>query len=106
MAELGDMIGKLLEDPQSMQTITELLGSLGEKAEPEKKPALPDIDLGDFEKISGALRLLNGPPDERCSLLLALKPFVSARRGEKIEQSVKILKLLRIAEQTGGLGLV
>ena len=103
MAELGDMIGKLLEDPQSMQTISQLLGSLGEKPE---KPELPDIDMGDFEKISGALRLLNGPPDERCSLLLALKPFVSARRGEKIEQSVKILKLLRIAEQTGGLGLV
>ena len=49
---------------------------------------------------------INGPPDDRCKLLLALRPFVSAERQTRIDQSVRILKMMSLASEMGGLDLV
>lgn len=100
MAELDEMISSLLSDPNSMQMISSLLSGLGEKNEPTL-PALPDLD-----KLAPLLQKLGGPPDERCKLLMALKPFVNAQRQERIDQSVKLLKLMDLAQEMGGLGIV
>lgn len=127
MAELGDMLGKLLDDPENVKMVSSLLGALSSeppsehrpkpseqdspppKGQPSKKPpSKPSCPPGepDMEKISKLLKMWNGPPDERCRLLMALKPFVSPPRRGKIDQCIKMLKLLEIAEKMGGLGLV
>ena len=107
MAELDEMISSILKDPQSMQMVSSLLSGLGgDKEEPEKSdegaPTLP-VDLG---KLTPLLMKLNGPPDERCKLLLALRPFVSPPRQARIDQSIKLLKMMSLADQMGGLGIV
>lgn len=106
MAELDEMISSILKDPQSMQMVSSLLGSLGgdkeEKGDAVSTPALP-LDL---DKLAPLLSKLNAPPDERCKLLLALRPFVSLERQERIDQSIKILKMMSLAGEMGGLGIV
>ena len=110
MAELDEMISSILKDPQSMQMVSSLLSGLGgDKPQPkesenaaEDAPALPF----DISKLAPILMKMNGPPDERCKLLLALRPFVSAARQERIDQSVKILKMMSLAGEMGGIGLV
>lgn len=99
MAQLEDMISSLLSDPKSMQMISSLLGN-GEA----EAPALPDTKQ--LEQLGGVLKKLGGPPDERCQLLMALRPFVEPARRERIDQSVQLLKLMSLAESVGGLGLV
>ena len=109
MAELDEMISSILKDPQSMQTISSLLsGSGGEKGvcdgseKSEADTALP-IDIA---RLTPLLRKMNGPPDERCRLLLALRPFVSPERQNRIDQSIKILKMMSLASEMGGIGIV
>ncbi len=108
MAELDEMISSILKDPQSMQMVSSLLSGLGgnkeeaQEAPNESPPALPF----DVTKLAPLLMKMNGPPDERCRLLMALRPFVSHERQERIDQSVKILKMMSLADGIGGLDLV
>ena len=104
MADIGEMLGKLLEDPKSMEMLTGLLAGLSEPAPPRGEP--PAEPAPDMEKLIKAAGVLRQPDDERCTLLLSLRPFVNLERQGRIDQSVKMLKLLRVAEQVGGLGLV
>ncbi|MBQ6946664.1 MAG: hypothetical protein IJN42_01335 [Clostridia bacterium] len=103
---LEDMISSILSDPKSMQTISSLLAGLGDEQEdtPAAPPSLPDT--AQLEQLGGVLKKLGGPPDERCQLLLALRPFVDRDKRERIDQSVQLLKLMSLAESVGGLGLV
>ena len=104
MAELDEMISSILKDPQSMQLVTSLLSGLGENTPAPKKEEAPT--LPDLEKLGGLMQKLGGPPDERCQLLMSLRPFVNKERQEKIDQSVKLLKLMGLAREMGGMGLV
>lgn len=102
MAELEDMISSILKDPGSMQMVSSLLAGLGDKK--DDTPALPaGIDM---DKIAALMQKMSGEPDERCKLLLALRPFVDKERQQKIDQSVKLLRLMSVAEEMGGIGLV
>ena len=40
----------------------------------------------------------NGKPDERCTLLGALRPYLRKERQERIDEAIRILNLLRLAE--------
>ncbi len=108
MAQLEDMISSILSDPQSMQMVSSLLSGLGEnpKEPPQNEPAAALPDIADLEKLGGVLKKMNGPPDDRCRLLMALKPFVAVERRERIDQSVQLLKLMSIAQSFGGINLV
>lgn len=37
-------------------------------------------------------------PDERCTLLGALKPYLGNERRKRADEAVQILKLLKVAE--------
>lgn len=100
MAQLDEMLTSLLSDPKNMEMLSSLLSGAGQ----ENTPVLP-AGL-DMEKLGAMAQKLSGPPDERCRLLLALRPFVDRTRQERIDQSVKLLKLMSVAESMGGLGLV
>lgn len=105
MADIGEMLGKILEDPKSLETVMGLLGGLSDTSDPHEQ-APPEKGAPDMEKLIKAAGVLRQGDDERCTLLLSLRPFVSAERQNRIDQSVKMLKLLKIAEQVGGLDLV
>ena len=101
MAQLEDMISSILSDPKSMQMVSSLLSGLGEEGEPSA-PALPDSIQ--MEQLGGMLKKLSGPPDDRCRLLMALRPFVDESKRERIDQSVQLLKMMSVAEGLGVLG--
>ena len=56
------------------------------------------FDLGMMLKLASVFSELNAD-DERARLLRDLKPFLSDGKREKVEQTIKILKLLKIAEK-------
>ncbi|MBQ8892891.1 MAG: hypothetical protein IJ043_00600 [Clostridia bacterium] len=49
-------------------------------------------------KAGKAISQLNNKPDDRCNLLVALKPYLRRERQERIEEAIRILNLLRLAE--------
>lgn len=104
MAELEDMISSILKDPGSMQMVSSLISGLGDKK--DNTPAPSPLAGIDMQKITTLMQKMSGEPDERCKLLLALRPFVDSERQEKIDQSVKLLRLMSVAEEMGGIGLV
>lgn len=114
--DLSAMISKLTEDPGVMKTLMEIAGSLKNGNEDEKKK----FDRGPCEKEPAAECNVDrtDPCKGECKddrrrgkrgddaenlirLLLALKPYVGADRCEKIDGIVKILKLVRLSEQSG-----
>ncbi len=105
MAELDEMLSSILKDPQSLQTISSLLSNLGGEKEEKESPVSAALPF-DVEKLAPVLMKLNAPPDDRCKLLMALRPFVSNQRQERIDQSIKILKMMSLAGEMGGLGIV
>lgn len=110
MAEIENMISDMLKDPNSIKAIGDLLAGIGggEKSTAAKPAAeLPDpLDGIDAAKIACLLKDFNAPPDERCRLLLSLKPFLCPARQKRVEQSIRILKLIKIAESMGGIDFV
>jgi len=91
------------EESDLLATLSTLLSS-DEKAgfsdEVEQKEEQNDspFDLGMMLKLGSVFSELNAD-DERARLLRDLKPFLSEDKREKIEQTIKILKLLKIAEK-------
>ena len=110
MAQTEDFLSAILQDPKSMQMVSSLLSGLGGTDSKEQSPAAPSLTDAlsslDIEKIGSLIQKINGPPDERCKLLLALRPFVSGERKARIDQSVQILKLLNLSEVMGGISHV
>ena len=49
-------------------------------------------------KLSKAVSDLGGKPDDRCALLSALRPYLRRERQERIDEAIRILKVLRFAE--------
>ena len=109
MAQTEDFLSAILQDPKSMQMVSSLLSGLGgnENKETPAAPSLTDaLSSFDIEKVGSLIQKMNGPPDERCKLLLALRPFVNNERKARIDQSVQLLKLLNLSEVMGGMSLV
>lgn len=100
MDDLSEKISSLLSDPAALENIRNMAqGLLGGAAAPEPPKAeqseeslIPNIDIGKIISVMG--RLQNSKTDERSRLLLALKPHLSAKRQERVDRAVKILKLL------------
>lgn len=98
MDDLNEKITALLSDPSALENIRNMAsGLLGGAEAPQSTPPeaaveMPNIDIGKLMSVMG--RLNNGKTDERTKLLLALKPHISEKRRERVDNAVKILKLL------------
>ncbi len=118
MADLSDALQSILRDPSAMEQIKELGGMLGlggDNAQPEEAPKQPDgissllsslgqkqdkaapsADmLGTMMRLAPLLGAMNEENDST-RLLYALKPFLSEKRRRRIDQSVRLLGIMRI----------
>ncbi|MBQ3181573.1 MAG: hypothetical protein IJB50_02315 [Clostridia bacterium] len=91
------------EESDLLATLSTLLSSDDESktSEDDKKSEEQvdsPFDLGMMLKLGSVFSELN-TDDERARLLRDLKPFLSAEKRDKVEQTIKILKLLKIAEK-------
>ncbi|MBO5912816.1 MAG: hypothetical protein J6Q76_05020 [Clostridia bacterium] len=104
---MDDIAGKLSEFLQDPEAISKLKGVaenlLGNQSKQNDIPteaasdsfSLPDgFDLG---KIMGLMSVFkNQKQDHRSELLIALKPHLSEHRREKVDQAVKLLKIIAL----------
>lgn len=86
------------EESDLLATISSLLSSDEPETEQPKETQDSPIDIGTMMKL-GSLLSDFSQEDERMKLLYDLKPFLSNTRRDKIDNAVKILKLLKIAEK-------
>lgn len=119
---ITEKISQFLNDPQSMEqlkNLTSLLGNNNVATKPSASPkastapnplgALGNIDLSPellntVMKIAPILSSVN-KEDNSTILLNALRPFLSEKRRAKLDESSKILSLLRILPLLRGSGL-
>ena len=59
---------------------------------------LGEVDPALLMKVGKAVSGLQGKPDQRCSLLLALKPYLRPDRQDRVEEAIRLLQLMRLAE--------
>lgn len=49
-------------------------------------------------RATRALSGLQKKPDDRCALLTALKPYLRMERRGRVDEAIRILQLMRLAE--------
>ena len=86
------------EESDLLATITSLLANNEEEKEQPKESEDSPIDIGMMMKLGGMLSDFT-QEDDRTRLLQDLKPFLSDTRRNKIDNAVKLLRLLKIAEK-------
>lgn len=131
MDDMNEMLGSILNDPESMQQIKELAEMLkGESNSQDSDQASSSSGGMDFSALAGLMGAMggassgNGPDlsmiselgkafsaaesqDKNSGLLLALKPHLSPDRQERVDKAVKLLKLyavIMVLKDSGMLG--
>ncbi|MGN1195044.1 MAG: hypothetical protein ACI4SB_06135 [Acutalibacteraceae bacterium] len=101
---LGDIISSLSpEDIASLQSMAQnIFGGDTKKEAPKKQPDSPPPSQGGFDfasmaKIASIMSLFsNEQKDPRCDLLNALRPLIASEKQQKVDQAIKMLKLLSV----------
>ena len=103
MDNLEEQLGSVLSNPEMMQKIMAMAQSLGapQPSEPAPPPpptetALPNIDLGMIQKLSGIMGSTNIDREQR-ALLSALSPYLSPMRLRKLENAMRASRLAGFA---------
>lgn len=99
-ASFDDMLKSVLSDPEAMEKISSLIGSVTQKEEEKTLPSTTQSgDADDFFNMETLLRAreiigkISNEDDPRLNLLFALKPYLSKKRITKIDSAIKILKV-------------
>ena len=101
MDDIAAKLSELLNSPEGreqMKTLADTFMGGGEAKETSPDGGasfnMPDIDVGTIMKLSS---MFSGAGDDsRSKLLLSLKPHISEERHERVDQAVKILKLIAL----------
>ncbi len=114
MEGMEEKLGAILSDPKMMQQIMSMAQALGQ-SEPQEAPppapalpALPEIDTGMLQKLSGLTRQ-SGIDGNQKALLNALCPYLSQDRVSKLERAMRAAKIAKLAStflNAGGLQLI
>ncbi len=116
-----DIFQNILNNPEAMKTIGSMLSSLqgngtenkdaekGDKKEEQVKKDDPFLGFLDnpemLFKIGNMYKQISSEDDTRVNLLMALKPYLSEKRAERVDGAVKILKLSKMSSVLGDLNI-
>lgn len=115
MEDLSDVISSLSADDIEMlqgmaQSLFSSSGSSNE-SESKKEKEMPksngnqQFDFGSISKIASIMSLFSGDTkDPRCDLLTALKPMLAKEKQDKVDQAIKMIKLISILPKIKELG--
>ncbi len=110
--DLGEKLNAFLSSPDAMEKLQGAMAAFGISPEtpPEKKPSPPPADdnLGDLSGLLKLAPLLSslGQEDQNTVLLNALRPYLHGEREKRLDDSMKMMKLLKLLpllQQKGGL---
>lgn len=95
MDDLTAAISKLLENPESLNA----LKNMAQSVIPAKESGSSDeLMSGDITKMIGIVSKLKSgfSDDNNTRLLMSLRPYVSEQKQLKIDEAVKIMKLVSL----------
>lgn len=116
MDSLNEVISSLSpDDIEALQGMAQsLFSSAGSdnaaesKTEEQKSPPKndsPALDFGSLAKIASIMEMFTGnTKDPRCDLLGALKPMLAEEKQDKVDQAIKMIKLISILPKIKDLG--
>ena len=91
---ISDKLQELLGNPDMMAKVSAMAESLFTK---EEKTEESPVSSNETQMLLRAAKLLGEQKtDNRQGLLLALKPHLSADKGQRVDRAVKLLKLARL----------
>lgn len=113
---LADVLSSIMKDPQTMETLSGILGPVAEEKQANNSPAASGIGdvlsdpalMAKLPEVIAALRPMMGSPpkkeapqkdgepkanNKRLALLYALKPYLSPRRCEAIDYFARMSKM-------------
>lgn len=104
MDDLNEKLTQLLTSPEGMAKIQSVMSALGggEKppaAEPSPPPAPSGgSELPDLAALTKLLPLLSGmgQDNEDTRLLQALRPYLRGEREQRLDETVRLLKMMRL----------
>ncbi len=105
MDDISNMISGLLESPEGLDKIKSLAGLLlagdenktkkGENTTSSETPS--GLDTSMLLKVKNLMSKINTKDDKRVNLLMALRPYLSHKRIENMDNAIKLLKFSQIA---------
>lgn len=105
MEDLSEKLTQLLSSPEGMSKIQSAMAALGGMMGEEAPPPAPapspppstdlDIDMAAISKILPLLGNLN-QENEDTRLLAALRPYLHGQRAERLEESMRLLRLMKL----------
>ena len=102
MEDLNEKLERLLSDPQGIAKIQQAMAALsGEAAPPQPEPEPEPPAMGGLPDLSGLTRLMPllsqmGQDNDDTRLLQALRPYLKGHRAGRLEESVQLLRLVRL----------
>ena len=108
--DLSKKLDDLLNSPDSMAKITQAMTALGLPSASESPPAPSEPTASPLPDLSGLLGMAPllsslGKDDRDTLLLKALRPYLHGEREKKLDDSVKLMQLLKLLPilQEGGI---
>ena len=115
MADWQEQLNTILSDPDAMAQIASIAQSLGGGATAEPKPdgasppppppgmdaaqLLGSLDPELLRRLGPLMRELNRPESsEATALLMALRPFLSRKRRDKVERAAQLARLIHLGK--------
>ncbi len=99
MDDLESKLGAILSNPGLMQQIMALAQNFGQGApapEPPPQEPVPNVDFTAIQKLAG-LTAGSRLSKNQQNLLLALRPYLSHRRIDRLEKAMQAAKLAGLA---------
>ncbi len=98
--DLQKKLDALLSSPDSLQQIAQMMASLGgtEDTAPPAPPTPPPSDTPDLSMLLKLAPLLSSltAENEHTALLKALRPYLHGEREKRLDESLKLLRMLEL----------
>ena len=110
--DLAEKLNAFLSSPDAMEKLQGAMAAFGVSPEaPPEKEELPPPPANELGDLSGLLKLAPlisqlGQEDQNTVLLNALRPYLHGEREKRLNDSMKMMKLLKLLpllQQKGGL---
>ena len=111
MEDLNEKLTRLLSSPEGMEKIQSMMSALGGALPQEDTPPPPPtpppsaggLDMAALSKVLPLLGQMN-QESEDTRLLAALRPYLHGQRAQRLEESLRLLRLMKLLPllQEGG----
>ena len=99
MEDLSEKLAGLLSSPEGMAKIQSAMAALGGVLPQDEAPPPPPAESGpDMALLSKILPLLGNlnQENEDTRLLTALRPYLHGQRAQRLEESMRLMQLMRL----------